>query len=96
MRARGRNIHPRGSSAICSFARRTTCRSAYPTTPANYFHVLRRQMHRPFRKPLIVMTPKSLLRHKRCISFLADMRPGTSFHRVLRDQAEVRAGRRPP
>jgi 2-oxoglutarate dehydrogenase E1 component len=62
------------------------------TTPANYFHVLRRQVHRPFRKPLILMTPKSLLRHKRCTSFLADMLPGCSFHRVLRDQAEVVPG----
>jgi 2-oxoglutarate dehydrogenase E1 component len=61
---------------------------ACPTTPANYFHILRRQMHRPFRKPLILMTPKSLLRHKRCISFLSDMGPGASFHRVFRDQAE--------
>ncbi|MGZ5924361.1 MAG: 2-oxoglutarate dehydrogenase E1 component, partial [Rhizomicrobium sp.] len=65
---------------------------AYCTTPANYFHVLRRQMHRPFRKPLILMTPKSLLRHKRCTSFLADFGPGASFHRVLRDQAEVVPG----
>jgi len=64
----------------------------YCTTPANYFHVLRRQMHRPFRKPLIVMTPKSLLRHKRCTSFLADFGPGSSFHRVLRDQAEAVPG----
>ena len=63
-----------------------------PTTPANYFHVLRRQIHRPFRKPLILMTPKSLLRHKRCVSFLSDMTPGSSFHRVLRDQAEVVPG----
>jgi len=63
-----------------------------PTTPANYFHILRRQMHRSFRKPLIVLTPKSLLRHKKCTSFLADMEPGTSFHRVLRDQAEVVPG----
>ncbi|HWY62076.1 MAG TPA: 2-oxoglutarate dehydrogenase E1 component [Rhizomicrobium sp.] len=63
-----------------------------PTTPANYFHMLRRQMHRPFRKPLIVMTPKSLLRHKKCISFLSDMGPSNSFHRVLRDQAEVVPG----
>ena len=62
------------------------------TTPANYFHVLRRQMHRPFRKPLILMTPKSLLRHKHCTSFLADFGPGSSFHRVLRDQAEVVPG----
>ena len=63
-----------------------------PTTPANYFHMLRRQMHRSFRKPLIVMTPKSLLRHKKCTSFLTDMIPGASFHRVLRDQAEVVPG----
>src|SRR5580698_3522432 len=63
-----------------------------PTTPANYFHMLRRQMHRSFRKPLIVMTPKSLLRHKKCVSFLSDMVPGASFHRVLRDQAEVVPG----
>ncbi|MEI9997058.1 MAG: 2-oxoglutarate dehydrogenase E1 component [Rhizomicrobium sp.] len=64
----------------------------YPTTPANYFHALRRQLHRPFRKPLIVMTPKSLLRHKKCTSFLADFGPGSSFHRVLRDQAECVPG----
>ncbi len=63
-----------------------------PTTPANYFHILRRQMHRSFRKPLIVLTPKSLLRNKKCTSFLTDMLPGTSFHRVLRDQAEVVPG----
>ena len=42
------------------------------TTPANYFHALRRQMHRDFRKPLVIMTPKSLLRHKNCISNLED------------------------
>jgi len=63
-----------------------------PTTPANYFHVLRRQMHRSFRKPLILMTPKSLLRHKKAVSFLSDMEPSNSFHRVLRDQAEVVPG----
>ena len=57
------------------------------TTPANYFHVLRRQMHRSFRKPLIVMTPKSLLRHKRCVSRLADLGPGSGFHRVMYDDA---------
>jgi 2-oxoglutarate dehydrogenase E1 component len=53
------------------------------STPANYFHILRRQMRRNFRKPLIIMTPKSLLRHKLCVSSLADMGPNTSFHRVL-------------
>ena len=61
------------------------------TTPANYFHALRRQIHRGFRKPLVVMTPKSLLRHKRCVSTLADMGPGTSFHRVLWDDAQMLA-----
>jgi 2-oxoglutarate dehydrogenase E1 component len=55
----------------------------YPSTPASYFHVLRRQLHREFRKPLIVMTPKSLLRHKRCVSTLEELSPGTSFHRLL-------------
>jgi 2-oxoglutarate dehydrogenase E1 component len=53
------------------------------TTPANYFHALRRQIHRKFRKPLIVMTPKSLLRHKRAVSRLADFGPGSTFHRVM-------------
>ena len=53
------------------------------TTPANFFHVLRRQLHRDFRKPLLVMTPKSLLRHKDCVSTLAEMGPGSSFHRVM-------------
>ncbi len=59
------------------------------TTPANYFHILRRQLHRAFRKPLNLMTPKSLLRHKRCVSRLADMAEGSSFHRVLWDDAEM-------
>jgi 2-oxoglutarate dehydrogenase E1 component len=53
------------------------------TTPANYFHVLRRQLHRTIRKPLIVMAPKSLLRHKQAVSKLSDMSSGTNFHRVL-------------
>ncbi len=53
------------------------------TTPANYFHALRRQVHRNFRKPLIVMAPKSLLRHKQCVSALADMGPDSAFHRVI-------------
>ena len=57
------------------------------TTPANYFHALRRQMHRDFRKPLIMMTPKSLLRHKHCVSNLEDFSKKNSFHRVLWDHA---------
>ena len=54
-----------------------------PTTPANYFHALRRQMRRSFRKPLVVMTPKSLLRHKDAVSRLEDFGPGSSFRRIL-------------
>jgi 2-oxoglutarate dehydrogenase E1 component len=62
------------------------------TTPANYFHALRRQLKREFRKPLILMTPKSLLRHKRAVSRLDEMGPGTSFHRVLWDDAQILKG----
>jgi 2-oxoglutarate dehydrogenase E1 component len=53
------------------------------TTPANYFHALRRQMHRTFRKPLVIATPKSLLRHKLAVSSLADMAQDRTFHRIL-------------
>jgi 2-oxoglutarate dehydrogenase E1 component len=59
------------------------------TTPANYFHILRRQLKRDFRKPLILVTPKSLLRHKRAISKLDEMGPDTFFHRVLWDGAQL-------
>jgi len=58
------------------------------TTPANYFHILRRQMMRDFRKPLILMTPKSLLRHPKCISRAEDFTDGSVFHRVLWDDAQ--------
>jgi 2-oxoglutarate dehydrogenase E1 component len=61
---------------------------AYCTTPANYFHILRRQMHRPFRKPLVMMTPKSMLRAKRVVSKLSELGNGSSFHRVLWDDAQ--------
>ncbi|MFC3079350.1 2-oxoglutarate dehydrogenase E1 component [Phenylobacterium terrae] len=59
------------------------------TTPANYFHILRRQVLREYRKPLILMTPKSLLRHKKAVSSLDDFTPDSSFHRVLLDDAET-------
>jgi 2-oxoglutarate dehydrogenase E1 component len=62
------------------------------TTPANYFHILRRQLHRQFRKPLVLMTPKSLLRHKRVVSTLAQFGPGSSFHRLLWDDAQFLPG----
>lgn len=55
------------------------------TTPANYFHILRRQMHRNFRKPLVIMTPKSLLRHKLCVSDLSELTAEKTFRRVIKD-----------
>ena len=58
------------------------------STPANYFHILRRQLHRTFRKPLILMTPKSLLRHPMCISDAEDFTTGSTFHRCLWDDAQ--------
>jgi 2-oxoglutarate dehydrogenase E1 component len=61
---------------------------AYCSTPANYFHILRRQLRRELRKPLILMTPKSLLRHKRCVSRLDELAEGSSFHRVMWDDAQ--------
>ena len=63
----------------------------YCTTPANYFHVLRRQVLRDFRKPLIVMAPKSLLRERRCVSTLKDMGPGSHFQPVLLDDKQRKA-----
>ncbi|HVJ50941.1 MAG TPA: 2-oxoglutarate dehydrogenase E1 component [Aliidongia sp.] len=60
------------------------------STPANYFHALRRQIHRNFRKPLIIMSPKSLLRAK--LSNLADMGPGTTFHRIIGETETLVAG----
>ncbi|MCI4665030.1 MAG: 2-oxoglutarate dehydrogenase E1 component, partial [Neomegalonema sp.] len=59
------------------------------STPANYFHILRRQMRRNYRKPLILFTPKSLLRHKRCVSKLEELGPQSSFHRILWDSAQL-------
>jgi 2-oxoglutarate dehydrogenase E1 component len=59
------------------------------TTPANYFHILRRQLKRDFRKPLILMTPKSLLRHKRAVSALSEISGESAFHRLLWDDAQL-------
>ncbi len=59
------------------------------TTPANYFHILRRQLKRDIRKPLVLMTPKSMLRNKRATSSLTEFAADTSFHRILWDDAEI-------
>ncbi len=61
------------------------------TTPANYYHALRRQNRRNFRKPLVIMTPKSLLRHKRCVSTIEEMGPNTSFQRVIGETGKIAA-----
>lgn len=55
----------------------------YPTKPANYFHVLRRQMKRNFRKPVIIAGPKTLLRHPKCTSKFEDLSETTHFKRIL-------------
>ncbi len=60
------------------------------TNPANYFHVLRRQLHRNFRKPLIIFTPKSTLRHKSNVSNIEDYINGSTFHRILTDKISVK------
>lgn len=57
------------------------------TTPAQYFHVLRRQVHREFRKPLIVVAPKNMLRHKHVVSDIEDFEAGTRFRRVIGDES---------
>jgi len=62
------------------------------TTPANYFHLLRRQMHRDFRKPLIIMTPKSLLRHKLAVSRREDFVGEGHFRRIVSDLAPPAPG----
>jgi 2-oxoglutarate dehydrogenase E1 component len=61
------------------------------STPANYYHILRRQIHRKFRKPLVLMTPKSLLRHKLCVSDLKDFAKGTTFQRVIPEVTKLAA-----
>jgi 2-oxoglutarate dehydrogenase E1 component len=62
------------------------------STPANYFHVLRRQVHRDFRKPLVIMTPKSLLRHSACRSSLSDFSEGSRFRRLIPDGGSSLSG----
>ncbi len=64
------------------------------TSPANYFHVLRRQLHRNFRKPLIIFTPKSTLRHKSNVSNIEDYINGSTFHRILTDKLSIKEKRK--
>ena len=62
------------------------------STPANYYHVLRRQIHRDFRKPLILVTPKNLLREKKCTSSLEEMGEQTKFKRVYHEVDPIVSG----
>jgi len=84
---------PEHSSArlerFLAISARDNIQVAYPSTPAQYFHLLRRQVLRPWRKPLVVMTPKSLLRHPLAVSSLADCAEG-QFQRVIDDPAAAR------
>jgi 2-oxoglutarate dehydrogenase E1 component len=79
-------IHPADKSHAIQMA---NWQIVQPTTPANYFHALRRQLHREFRKPLVVFNPKSLLRLKEASSSFADMAEGTAFAKVIPDEAEL-------
>ncbi len=79
------SAHPERYLTLCAEDNIQVCNIS---TPANYFHALRRQMRRPFRKPLILFTPKSLLRHKLAVSKLEEMGPKTTFHRVLWDDKQ--------
>ena len=93
LRGHGPSTRAPAWSASSSSPPRTTSRSSYPTTPAQYFHLLRRQVLRPWRKPLVVMTPKSLLRHPDAVSPLADRRTGGSSAHLPDDPAVAAAGR---
>ena len=88
---RGPSIPAPGSSAFSTLAGEDNIQVVNPTTPAQYFHVLRRQVLRPWRKPLVVMTPKSLLRHPRVVSPLDDLRRGP-FQRVIPDDRDSDVG----
>ena len=92
MKARVRNIPPRASSAILQMCAEDNMQVANCTNPANYFHILRRQLKRDIRKPLILMTPKSLLRHKRAVSKLDEFAGDGHFRRLLSDHAETEPG----
>lgn len=81
------DVVPQGDSE--SAIRATNWQIVNCSTPANYFHVLRRQICRDFRKPLVVATPKSLLRHKLCVSTFDDMAEGTTFQTTIGEQEEL-------
>src|SRR5262249_59786759 len=89
---KGREPSSGGIGLFLELCAENNWQAATCTTRENYFHTLRRQLNREFRKPLILMTPKSLLRHKRAVSLLDDLGPGNTFHRLLWDDAQFRKG----
>ena len=84
-RARAPSTRPPASSASCRLCAEDNIQVVNATTPAQYFHLLRRQVRRNFRKPLVVMTPKSLLRSPEVAARLEEMGPGTCFHRLIEE-----------
>ena len=84
------SAHPERLLAACA---KGNIQVINPSTPANYFHALRRQLARDFRKPLVVLSPKVLLRHRDCVSNLSDMETGTGFRGVLPDEMAKNARR---
>src|SRR6202140_4650976 len=86
---RGPELSPARLERFLQMCAEDNMQVVYATTPANFFHVLRRQLHREIRKPLILMTPKSLLRHKRAVSRLDELGANTTFHRLLYDDAAM-------
>jgi 2-oxoglutarate dehydrogenase E1 component len=87
MKGRDRSIASARPERFLQLCAQDNIQVANCTTPANYFHILRRQMHRDFRKPLIIMTPKSLLRHKLAVSSRGDFVGQGHFKRILSDLA---------
>ena len=81
---------PEANEQVLEYATNVNMHVVYPTTPSQYFHLLRRQLKRNFRKPLIVIGPKGLLRLAQAVSPLSEFEPGTSFNPVIPDgQAEI-------
>ena len=89
-RARGRSTPAPGSSGSCRLCAEDNIQVAYPTTPAQYFHLLRRQVKRNFRKPLVVMTPKSLLRLPAAVSPVSEFATGSTSARCSTTRSPTR------
>jgi len=83
------DVYPKMNETERIQIQKTNMQVVNASTPANYFHVLRRQMRRDFRKPLIIMTPKRLLRHPQAVSGLDEMMDNTRFQRVIAETTQL-------